>query len=879
MPPSISYTARLTDLAATARSAGPSDQEAIAGLGAALEETVCLLAGERPDAVEVLTAALEALQAIFAGQAADGAAAMKAIAQAMDAVGAALADTTGATALPLQEVLAALKKAVAPADTVAAPPETQAPPSDSSIDDAAAMLISLDPNNPADLARLKDTLDSICARQTMPEAALAHMQAAQQAVDRVIRGEAADARAALGEAAQAVAKVCSAKEAEEFGGPPKAKSQPQATESTAVASVGTAAPAVASTAAPVAPQAAPSVGGVAAGPVRFDKPAVLPLDTDQGLLKEYVAESLDHITAAEASLLALETDPEQSEAIHVVFRAFHTIKGASGFLNLDRIQRLAHLAESMLDRVRTGQIKLAGGYADLALEACDQLKFMVQGLTGIEFGTALPIPETLNDLLARLENPEAAGIDDSTTASRANVPRLGDILVAEGKASRDGIESAMASQPDAKVGEAIVGSGAATGADVAKALRLQKQMRGDDSADSAIRVNTQRLDSLVNMIGELVISHSMIAQDPDVASGALARLGRNVTRTGKIVRELQDLSMSLRMVPLKATFQKMARLVRDVAKKSDKQVHFLTEGEDTEIDRSMVESLGDPLIHMIRNAVDHGVESPEKRQAAGKPATGTIRLRAYHSAGNVVLELSDDGKGLDREKILAKAVQQKLVAPGEELSETEIFRLVFLPGFSTAEKVTDISGRGVGMDVVRKSIEGLHGRVVIASKAGQGSTFTVRLPLTMAIADAMVLRVGRERYLLPTVSIVQSFRPERESLSTVTGQGEMVLLRGQLIPVFRLHRMFNISDTIVDPTQGLLIVIEAANTRCALLVDELLGQQQVVIKTLGHALGQVPGIAGGAILGDGRVGLILDAGGVVELARGHQAPVEAAMAN
>jgi two-component system chemotaxis sensor kinase CheA len=651
---------------------------------------------------------------------------------------------------------------------------------------------------------------------------------------------------------------------------PKAPAQPAAcTPPAATATAG--APAA-------APQAGPA-GEATAAQGSFDKPAVLPTDTDPGLLREYIAESLDHITAAEAALLALETDPAQSEPIHVVFRAFHTIKGASGFLNLDRIQRLAHLAESMLDRVRNGQIKLAGGYADLALESCDQLKFMVQGLTALEPGAALPIPETLEDLLARLANPEAAGISDETTASRADVPRLGDILVAEGKASREGIESAMASQPDAKVGEALVGSGAATGADVAKALRLQKQMRGDDGADSAIRVNTQRLDSLVNMIGELVISHSMIAQDPEVVSGALVRLGRNVTRTGKIVRELQDLSMSLRMVPLKATFQKMARLVRDLARKSEKQVHFLTEGEDTEIDRNMVESLNDPLIHMIRNAVDHGVESPEKRQASGKPAAGTVRLRAYHSAGNVVMELSDDGKGLDRERILAKAVQQKLVEPGEELSESEIFRLVFLPGFSTAEKVTDISGRGVGMDVVRKRIEALQGRVEIASKAGQGSTFTVRLPLTMAIADAMVLRVGRERYLLPTVSIVQSFRPERKSLSTVTGQGEMVLLRGQLIPVFRLHRMFNIPDTIVNPTQGLLIVIEAANTRCALLVDELLGQQQVVIKSLGQALGQVPGIAGGAILGDGRVGLILDAGGIVELARGHQETVEAIMAN
>jgi two-component system, chemotaxis family, sensor kinase CheA len=379
-------------------------------------------------------------------------------------------------------------------------------------------------------------------------------------------------------------------------------------------------------------------------------------------------------------------------------------------------------------------------------------------------------------------------------------------------------------------------------------------------------VSTERMDQLIDMVGELVIAQSMVAQDPSVVDARGERLARNVGHAGKIVRELQDLTMGLRMVPLRATFQKMARLVRDLGRKSGKNVQFLTEGDDTEIDRGMVEVLNDPLVHMMRNAVDHGVESPEARQKDGKASTGTVRLRAYHSAGNVVIELTDDGHGLDSEKILSKARQRGLVDASRELSESEIFGLIFLPGFSTAEKVTDVSGRGVGMDVVKRGIESLRGRVDITSQVGVGSTFTIRLPLTMAIADAMLLRVGGQRFLIPTISIEHSFRPTAGSISTVKGQGEMVMLRNHLVPMFRLYNLFGVAGAITDPLKALLIVIEGQSQRCAIMVDELLGQQQVVIKSLGQALGAVKGVSGGAILGDGRVGLVLDPSGVLQLA-------------
>jgi two-component system chemotaxis sensor kinase CheA len=587
-------------------------------------------------------------------------------------------------------------------------------------------------------------------------------------------------------------------------------------------------------------------------------------------MKEFIVECLDHITNAEGALLELESNSEDVDQISVVFRAFHTIKGTSGFLNLDRIQKCAHLAENLLDRARDGEIKITGGYADLALRSCDALRNMIEGLQGLTPGDEMPIPEDLMDLLEILADPEAAGYGEGDLDD--DVMRTGDILVGEGKASREQIEEAEKSKGEKKLGEKLVQDKAVKAQDVAGAIRkqqAQKQRSASNLVDSSVRVSTGRLDSLINMVGELVIAQSMVSQDPTVTSGQSPRLQRNVSHAGKIIRELQDLTMSLRMVPLKGVFQKMNRLVRDLARKSGKKVQFVTEGEETEIDRNMVESLNDPLVHMIRNSVDHGVESPEVREQQGKDPTGTVTLRAYHAAGNVVIELQDDGKGLAKDKILAKAAERGLVDGNKELSDQETFMLIFQAGFSTAEKITDVSGRGVGMDVVKRNIESLRGRIEVASKQGEGSTFSIRLPLTMAIADAMILSVGEETYLLPTVSIEQSFRPEPGSISTVSGQGEMVMLRGELLPLFRLHELFGVSNAQTDPYDALLIVIEGDGHRCALMVDELLGQQQVVIKSLGRGMAKVPGVSGGAILGDGRVGLILDATGLLQLAEGR----------
>ena len=411
-------------------------------------------------------------------------------------------------------------------------------------------------------------------------------------------------------------------------------------------------------------------------------------------------------------------------------------------------------------------------------------------------------------------------------------------------------------------------------ASVAIAATIAKPAAGDASAKSAVaannaagfvKVDTLKLDSLIDLVGELVISESMVVQDPDLLKSPSRNLARNLGQLRRITSELQRTAMSLRMVPIKATFQKMNRLVRDLAAKQNKQIDLTLSGEDTELDRNIVEELSDPLVHMIRNACDHGVEKPEARIAKGKPGLGTVHLRAFHRGGNIVIQIQDDGNGLSKDKLLAKAREKGIVKPNEILSEKDIYNLIFAAGFSTAEKITDISGRGVGMDVVRRNIEKLRGKVDIDTVLGGGTTFTIYLPLTLAIIDGMIVSVGTERYIIPTLTVRESFRPRPEMISTLHERGEMVNVRGKLCPLLRLYQYFDQPTKVTSPTEGIVVVVESGDqTRC-LMVDELIGKQEVVIKSLGGALKKNPSLAGGAVLGDGRVGLILNVDSLVKL--------------
>ena len=558
-------------------------------------------------------------------------------------------------------------------------------------------------------------------------------------------------------------------------------------------------------------------------------------EEDMPLVLDFIAEAQEHIESAEAGLLELESKPQDKEILNQIFRAFHTIKGMAGFLNLGEIGSLAHSAENLLDFARKGELVLTGKNMDVVFESVDLIKKMIECLkVSAEAGEPVPKQQQLPTLLAKLKAVSEKRGRDSAINFAGGTP--------DGDAKLDAILADTEQSTEEIVDKAKI-----------------------HTVDTTIKVNTTRLDNLINMVGELVIAQLMIAEDVNIALTSEQNLGRKVAHQSKIIRELQELSMSMRMVPISGVFQKMTRLVRDLSHKAGKNINLSVSGEDTELDRNIVDKIADPLVHMIRNSIDHGIEMPQDRIQAGKNKIGQIKLLASHQSGNIVIEIEDDGKGLNKEGILKKAIENGMVSRDQQLSEQEIFKLIFHAGLSTAEKVTSVSGRGVGMDVVKKNIESLRGKIDISSIPGKGATFTIRLPLTLAIIDGQIIKVGPQRYILPISSIVQSFKPTAKQVSTVQNRGEMVLVRGQLLPLVRLHRIFNIESSVDDITKALLVIVEEDNKKCCLLVDELLGQQQVVIKSLGDGLSSVKGVSGGAIMGDGKISLILDVTGLIGL--------------
>ncbi|MBF0102310.1 MAG: chemotaxis protein CheA [Desulfobacterales bacterium] len=397
--------------------------------------------------------------------------------------------------------------------------------------------------------------------------------------------------------------------------------------------------------------------------------------------------------------------------------------------------------------------------------------------------------------------------------------------------------------------------------------------KSTSSLRETVNVDSERLDRMVDMIGEMVIAESMVIQSEEIKHITSTEFNRHLRQLDKITRELQEIGLSLRMVPIRATFQKMGRVIRDLSKKSNKKVKFVMSGEDTELDKTIVDGIAEPLIHLVRNSIDHGIEDTEERIAVKKIDIGKIEMRAFHKGGCIYIEIEDDGRGLDRDLIIEKAKKQGLVGDAESMSDQDIYRLIFQSGFSTAKVVTDISGRGVGMDVVKTSIEALRGQVEIQSERGKGCIFSLRLPLTLAIIDGMVVRVKKERYIIPTLSIVTSKHLRRNDITCVLEKSNMIDNQGTLIPLFDLDQVFMSSRTkkeqLVDKIKYgsvLIVVIEEGNRQAGLIIDELIGKQQIVIKSLGDTLRHISGIAGGAIMSDGRVGLILDVGGLIKLA-------------
>ena len=396
---------------------------------------------------------------------------------------------------------------------------------------------------------------------------------------------------------------------------------------------------------------------------------------------------------------------------------------------------------------------------------------------------------------------------------------------------------------------------------------------------NSIRVDLEKLDYLVNLVGELVISQSMLAEQLSVLpTDKFPTLSRSIEEMSQHARNLQDGVMAVRTQPVKSVFARMPRLVRDLAVETGKNVRLLISGETTEVDKTVVEQLFDPLIHMIRNAVDHGIESPAERSANGKPAQGTVRLSAAHVGGRIVIQVTDDGRGIDRGRVHARAVERGLLDAAAVLTEEQLDNLIFLPGLSTAETVSDISGRGVGMDVVRRNVERLGGRVLIRSVAGRGSTFYLSLPLTLAVLDGMIIGVGRETYVVPLTVILESLRPQARDVHRLVGGGEVLHVRGEYVPLVYLGRAFDLPDAIKEPWEGLVMLVDAdAGGKIGVVVDEIVGQQQVVIKSVESNYRALRGIAGATILGNGRVALILDVAGLAESVGGAgQSPASAA---
>lgn len=602
----------------------------------------------------------------------------------------------------------------------------------------------------------------------------------------------------------------------------------------------------------------------------------LDLSQDVGLLKDFVAEALEHLESIELNLISLEQSPGDKERINAIFRPFHTIKGVSGFLNLRTIHQFSHAVESLLDHARNDKLRINQNVIDFILEAVDLLKNMIIDLkvkidSGQTFHSDYPLEPYLDkiaNLLAgevseeRLEELEDISIDEHKQ------PPLGEILISKGVLSEEEVSEALKIQKEnksnLKLGEILIQERKVKPREIVDAIREQRPILNPLS-DSTLKVDSKKLDNLVDLVGELVIAQSLVEQNSAFASLRDQKLMQDFSQLKRITNELQRISMSLRMIPIRQTFQKMTRLVRDLARKSGKQVELVMSGEDTEIDRHMVESLYDPLVHMIRNAMDHGIETPAQRSLAGKEETGKIFLRAYQKGGNVIIELEDDGQGLDREKILNKAMEKGILPQGVQFNDYQIDNLIFESGFSTADQVTDVSGRGVGMDVVKKAIEKLRGKVEIFSTWGKGCRFTIRVPLTLAIMDGMIVRVGEEQYIIPALFIRETFRPRFEEITTVQKRRSLVKVRDRLLPLIRLHRLLGVAPQKDEPWEALIIVVENEGVRKCLMVDDLIGKQEVVIKNLGERLKEVKGVAGATIMGDGHVGLILDIHGIFEM--------------
>lgn len=574
-------------------------------------------------------------------------------------------------------------------------------------------------------------------------------------------------------------------------------------------------------------------------------------------LQVFFEETEEHLASLELLLLGLDLQRPDAEELNGIFRAAHSIKGSAGMFGFDDLTAVTHELETLLDRIRSGQMALCAEMVDLFLQARDVLMRLLDAHRQQRPDPSVPVEEIVLRLRALLEDAPAARQDEG----------FGFFDDAPGNPK-------SAADDDFGFFDDAPGSPAATVAlpEPAKPAPAPPSPTARpaavESESSSIRVSVEKIDSLINLVGELVITQAMLGQlggalDPSVHERihqALAQLEHNT-------RDLQESVMSIRMLPISFIFSRFPRLVRDTSARLGKQVELVLQGEHTELDKGVIERLSDPLTHIVRNSIDHGIELPEARLAAGKPAHGTVRLGAFHQGGSIVVEVSDDGRGLSRKRILAKA-REKDLAVHDGMSDAEVWQLIFMPGFSTAEVVTDLSGRGVGMDVVKRNIQAMGGRIDIESHAGLGTRISIRLPLTLAILDGLIVAVAQTHYVIPLTYIVESLQPRAADIRSLGGEeGAVIRVRGEYLPLISLHDLLGETTPPLPAEQSIVVILEADGRHFALQVDDLVGQQQVVIKSLEQNFRRIDGIAGATIMGDGSVALILDVDALPGLAQ------------
>ena len=638
----------------------------------------------------------------------------------------------------------------------------------------------------------------------------------------------------------------------------------------------------------------------------------------------FFEESREGLEAMEGGLLALEQGSRDGELVNSIFRAAHSIKGGSATFGFDNVAALTHVLETLLDELRSGVRSVSSADIDAMLASVDVLRALLAEaehghpadaaataavhaqLTAVVAGNGAvvevaattpatdpaqgwqidfaPSPSLFmsgNDPLRILRELEhLAPLDVSCRIDRLPDFRQMDPLEAYlawdlavlGAVPRADVEEAFAwvvddceldIRPRAPASAASLPIGIEQ--DVAQSASSAKSGSTSDAAESSIRVSVDKVDGLINLVGELVITQAMLKQVSSLLDPVQCeRLFAGLDLLERNTRDLQEAVIGVRMLPVDAVFRRFPRLVRDLSARLGKQVRLRMVGESTELDKGLIERIADPLVHLVRNSIDHGLEMPQARLDAGKDATGTITLAASHQGGHIVIEVSDDGRGFDRERILAKALEKGLPVP-ENPTDAQVWDLIFQAGFSTAEAVTDLSGRGVGMDVVRRNIQGMGGEVQLESVSGKGTSVMIRLPLTLAILDGMTVAVGDETLVLPLSYVLEALQPKAEDIRTMAGEGRVLRVRGEYLPLVSLNQHYRYDAERAE--EPLVVVVESDGQKLALEVDELLGQQQVVVKNLENNYRRIEGVSGATIMGDGRVALIVDVGGLVRALR------------